>query len=214
MPYAPPSTGPAYGEPHAWSHGGPPNYGPPPGYGPPPNYGPAAAYGPTPAPPSPTRAGTAGFFRNAAVAWIVAGVLALTVVGLSLALGSQNTTASRATTPIGGSAPRTGMTPGGSNATGPFGGSPSFGGDLGVVGTVKSTAGNAFTVTDRTGTTVTVKEQSSTIYFSGRTNATSSIVTTGSRVLVRGTRTGTTVTATSVIVLPMGGFGPGPSASG
>ena len=102
---------------------------------------------------------------------------------------------------------------GGSNAGGPFGGSPSSGGALGVVGTVQSTAGHSFTVTDRTGETVTVDEQSSTTYHSARTSATSSVVTTGSRVLVRGTRTGNTVTATSVIVLPTGGFGPGPSAS-
>jgi phosphoribosylamine-glycine ligase len=83
-----------------------------------------------------------------------------------------------------------------------------------VVGTVKSTGGDSFTATDRTGETVTVDEQSSTTYYNARTSATSSIVTTGSRVLVRGTRNGNTVTATSVIVLPTGGFGPGSSASG
>ncbi len=83
-----------------------------------------------------------------------------------------------------------------------------------MAGTVSNVSSTNFTVTDRSGQAVTVDEQSSTTYFNGRTSASSSIVTSGARVLVRGTRQGNTVTATSVIVLPSGGFGPGSSSAG
>jgi hypothetical protein len=62
-------------------------------------------------------------------------------------------------------------------------------------------------VADRTGTTVTVNEQSSTTYYSGMTSATASIVVNGARVVVQGARNGNVVTAMRVIVLPSGGFG-------
>jgi hypothetical protein len=141
------------------------------------------------------------------VAWIVAGVLALTVVGLSVALAWGNSSTARVSAPFGG---RNAANPGRSfSGPGFFGGGA---GSLGVVGTVASVATGSFAVTDRSGQTVTVDEQSSTTYYSGRTSATSSAVVTGARVAVRGTRNGNTVTATNVIVLPAGGFGLGPAS--
>ena len=140
------------------------------------------------------------------MAWIVAGVLALTVAGLSVALASQSPTAARILTPSGRSVPNPGRSFGG---PGFFGGGA---GSLGVVGTVASVANGHFTVTDRAGATVTVDEQSSTTYYRGATSASSSAVVTGARVAVQGSRSGNTVTATRVIVLPAGGFGPGASS--
>ena len=93
---------------------------------------------------------------------------------------------------------------------GGFGGA----GSSGVVGTVAKLGTGSFAVTDRTGTTVTVDEQSSTTYRSGRVAATASAVTVGARVAVQGTRSGNTVTASTVTVLPAGGFGPGSGFGG
>ena len=73
-----------------------PASGPFPGYGPPPGQGPPLGYGWTPWPEpgrfssssGPPHRGFSGVLRSVAVAWIVAGVLLLTVVGLSVALAS------------------------------------------------------------------------------------------------------------------------------
>jgi hypothetical protein len=71
---------------------------------------------------------------------------------------------------------------------------------LAVVGAVASVGSGSFTVNARSGQTVTVDEQSSTTYYTGTTSASSSAVVTGARVIVQGTRTGNTVTATRVEV--------------
>jgi hypothetical protein len=95
---------------------------------------------------------------------------------------------------------------------------PSFGQrlpSLGVVGTVANVGTDTFTVNAVSGQTVTVDEQSSTSYYNGATTASSSIVITGARVFVLGTRSGTTVTARRVVVLGSGvtsGLGGQPSA--
>jgi hypothetical protein len=97
---------------------------------------------------------------------------------------------------------------------GVFGGGPAGAAGNGVFGTVASVGSDSFTVTDRAGATVTVQEQASTAYYSGQTKSTSSVVATGVRVLVRGTRSGDTVTASTVFVLPAGGFGFGGPGGG
>jgi hypothetical protein len=127
-------------------------------------------------------------------AWTVAVLLALAVIGLSVALGSSASTPAA----VRGFAPSSGT---------------SFGGGLnpGVFGTVASVGNGSFTVTNSSGRTVTVDEQSSTTYYNGGTSASSGAVTTGGRVAVQGNQSGNTVTATRVTVLPAGGFGPGPS---
>jgi hypothetical protein len=164
--------------------------------------------------------------RSATTAWIVAGVLALAVVGLSIALATTNANTAPVAGPLRGSAGRFGGGSGASGrapgSSGAFGGSGFsggsgtsggfFGGGGGVFGTVASVASGSFTVTDFSGQTITVDEQSSTVYDSGPTSATSSAVVTGARVAVQGTRSGNTVTATRVIVLPTGGFGSAPAS--
>jgi hypothetical protein len=153
--------------------------------------------------------------RSAATAWFVAGALALTVIGLSFALASANPAPAGASSVPGTASGRAGAStpasvPGGGGGRG-LGGFARQAAAVGVVATVGS---GSFTVTDRTGQTVTVDEQSSTTYYSGRNSATSSAVVVGARAAVEGTRTGNTVEATTVIVLPDGGFGFGGSALG
>lgn len=199
-----PAAGPY---PPGYGPGTAPPPGPPPGA--PPGYG--WTWGPAgPASPPPAKASRlGGWFRRAVrsvlVAWLVAAALAATVIGLSVALASSSpSVATRApfapsATPFG-----RGGFPGGGN--GLFGSA--------VVGTVASVSSTSFTVSARSGTTVTVDEQSSTTYYNGTTQATSSVVTKGATVAVQGTRSNDTVTATRVTVLPAGGFfgGSGPSA--
>jgi len=178
-----------------------------PGYGPPPGY---AYPGWPPAAPEDGSGGRLGRLgRNAGLGWGVAGLLALAVIALAVALATQSSAPARASGPLGGGP--TASVPGGAGA-GRFGGG--FGGASGVVGTVSSVSAKSFVVQDRTGTSVTVNEQSSTTYLSGRSSATSSVVVSGARVAVQGTRNGNTVSATRVIVLPAGGFGGFGSAAG
>jgi len=208
-PYPPPGSGPeGQGPPGGLAP--PPGYAPPPGPGTPPGYGWAGWPEPGPSasssvPSGSGRRGVSGILRNVTAAWIVAGVLALTVAGLSAALASGSSGPARVSRPFGGFAPGSGRS---------FGGSPAFSGgnfsSLGVFGTVASVGTGSFTVTDRSDQTVTVDEQSSTTYYSGATSTSSSAVVTGARVVVQGTRSGDTVTATRITVLPARSFGAGP----
>jgi hypothetical protein len=87
---------------------------------------------------------------------------------------------------------------GGSNArSGPAAG--------GSIGTVSALSTSSFTITTSTGQKVTVKKASSTMYQKGTNSASASAVTTGKTVLVLGTTSGTTITATQVIVQPAAG---------
>jgi hypothetical protein len=170
--------------------------GPPPWQGPPPGYwGGGWA---TPGSPAQPRF---GFLRSALLAWLVAAVLALTVVGLAVALALTNRPDSvRVVTPFPGS-------------TTPVLPSPGFfgvgGGAVALVGTVASLGSNTFTVTAVTGQTITVDEQPSTRYLEGASTASSSAVVPGARVAVEGTRSGNAVEASRVIVFGAGlpGFG-------
>jgi hypothetical protein len=156
------------------------------------------------------RSRTHRLFASAITAWIVAAVLALAVVGLSVALAVGNSSPTGSSAPIVRPAPvapgtvPTPVAPGSPGNRSPFGGKL---GTLGVVGTVTGVGSGTFTVAGVSGQTVTVDEQSSTTYDEGATSATAAAVVVGSRVLVLGSRTGTTVTATRVIVLPAGGSG-------
>ena len=62
-------------------------------------------------------------------------------------------------------------------------------------------------MTTSAGQKVTVDEASSTTYQKGTSPAAASAITAGERVLVLGTTSGTTITATQVIVQPAGGGG-------
>jgi hypothetical protein len=208
-----------------WTWGAGQAYGgPPPGpwavapgpWGPHPGQwgGPAGPWGPPPGqwsgatPSDGSGAGESkGFWRRASTAWIVAGVLALAVIGLSAALATTNSRVVRVVVPGRGGAAVPGVGPFGRGAAGSGGAlGPAFAGN-GVAGTVSNVAQGSFTVTPASGAAVTVNEQSSTQYYSGRTAASASAVVNGARVAVRGTRNGNVVTASTVIVLPVGGFG-------
>jgi hypothetical protein len=88
-----------------------------------------------------------------------------------------------------------------------------FGGALGTFGSVKSVdaAKNTFTLSSRSGTTVTVDVSATTKYTDLSGGAASfSSVTVGTRVAVTGTTTaGGTVDASGVAIIPAGGFGGG-----
>jgi len=211
-----PEASPARGEERAEGQVPPGVFAPPPGAHvppeqlPPPGYGWAGwpepgAFAPGWVPAEKKRGGVTGVLRNATAAWMVAGVLALTVGGLSLSLASRSSAPVGISPPVGGVAPSAGR-PFGDDGAGFSRGAL---GTLGVVGTVSGVGPGRFTVTDRSGQAVTVDEQSSTTYVDGVTRAGSSAVVTGARVAVQGTRTGNTVTATRVTVLPAGGFGAG-----
>ena len=209
-PSGPEASGGAPPAPTPGSWESPPGYAtaPGPGYGPPPGYGYPGWPPPVPGDAPGGRLRRLG--RNAGLGWGVAGVLALAVIALAVALGTQGSSPARATAPLGGGPAAS--VPGG-GGPGRFGGGP-LGGGSAVVGTVSSVSSKSFVVQDRSGSSVTVGEQPSTTYLSGRSSATASVVVSGARVVVQGTRNGDTVSATRVLVLPAGGFGGFGSATG
>jgi hypothetical protein len=71
---------------------------------------------------------------------------------------------------------------------------------------------SAFTLLTSAGQKVSVNEASSTTYRNGTSKASAAAVTTGEAVLVLGTTSGTTITATQVLVQPPGGIGSAASA--
>jgi len=151
-------------------------------------------------PPHQGRLGNAA--RSVVLAWTIAGLLALAVVGLAVALGMSGggPASARVVVPLPGSP----VTPS------PGGGLVEPGNAGLVIGTVTTVGSGSFTVTSVAGGTVTVYEQSSTVYDLGGTSASSSAVVQGARVLVQGARSGSTVTAERVIVLRAGMSGGGP----
>ena len=68
-------------------------------------------------------------------------------------------------------------------------------------------------MTTSAGQNVTVDEASSTTYQKGTSSTSASAITTGEPVLVLGTVSGTTITATQVIVQPTGGGGSAASSA-
>jgi hypothetical protein len=164
----------------------------------------------TPLPPQATRGRQFPRLLSSRMAgWVVAALLACAVVGLSIVVATTPS-ATTARSPAN-RVPAGGLVPGG----GPFAGR--FGAGLGgASGTVDSVAASSFTMTTRAGQKMTADELSSTTYRNGASSASASAVTSGARVLVFGSTSGSTIKATQVIVLPTGagGFGfPGFSAS-
>jgi hypothetical protein len=126
---------------------------------------------------------------------VILGVAAIAVAGgsygiVSAVSGSNPAAASSQAAARPGSG-------GGSNArSGPAAG--------GAAGTVGSLSTSGFTLTTSAGQKVTVKEESSTAYQKLTSPASASAVTAGESVLVLGTTSSTTITATQVIVEPAG----------
>jgi hypothetical protein len=143
---------------------------------------------------------------------IIVGAAAIAVAGGSYGIVSATSSSSPAaasTSPAAassGSAGGLGSGGGGSNARS----GPAAGGASGTVGSV-STSG--FTMSTSAGQKVTVAEASSTTYQKGTSPASASAITTGEPVLVLGTTSGTTITATQVTVQPAGGGSAASSAA-
>jgi preprotein translocase subunit YajC len=96
---------------------------------------------------------------------------------------------------------------GGSNArSGPAAGGSS--------GTVDSVSQSSFTISTPAGQKVTVKKVSSTKYEQGSSSSSSSAIKTGVTVLALGRTSGTTITASKIVVQPTAGGGTTPSAAG
>jgi hypothetical protein len=133
---------------------------------------------------------------------IIVGAAAIAVAGgsygiVSATSSSGSAAASTHLVPGSGSAGGLGSGGGGSNArSGPAAG--------GASGTVGSLSTSSFTMTTSAGQKVTVTEASSTTYQNGTSPASASAITAGEPVLVLGTTSGTTITATQVIVQPAG----------
>jgi hypothetical protein len=83
----------------------------------------------------------------------------------------------------------------------------------GTVGTVGSVSKSSFTVSTAARQKVTVHEASSTQYKKGTNSTSASAITRGKSVLVLGTTSGTTITATQVTVQPTGGGGSATSSA-
>ena len=124
---------------------------------------------------------------------IVVGAAAIAVAGGSY--GIVSATSSSPAAASNGSAGGLGSGGGGPNARS----GPAAGGASGTVGSVST---SSFTMSTSAGQKVTVKEASSTTYQNGTSSASASAITAGEPVLVLGTTSGTTITATQVIVQP------------
>jgi hypothetical protein len=123
---------------------------------------------------------------------LLAATAILAACGTAAASSSTTTSSSSTTTQPSGSGG------GGSNARS----GPASGGASGTVGSVST---SSFTMSTSAGVKVTVNEASSTTYQNGTNSTSASAITTGEPVLVLGTTSGVTITATQVIVLPAGG---------
>jgi hypothetical protein len=118
------------------------------------------------------------------------------IVSATAGTGSAAASAATPPTPAAGQPGRGG----GSNARS----GPAAGGSSGTVDTV---ARSSFTISTPAGQKVTVKKVSSTTYKKGTSVSSSSALTKGESVLVLGITSGTTITASQVIVQPTGGGG-------
>jgi hypothetical protein len=128
---------------------------------------------------------------------IVVAAAVIAVAGGSYGIVSATSSSSPAAASSG---PAGGLGPGGGGSNARSG--PASGGASGTVGSI-STSG--FTMTTSAGQKVTVRDASSTTYQKGTSPTSASAIATGEPVLVLGTTSGTTITASQVIVQPAGG---------
>jgi hypothetical protein len=135
------------------------------------------------------------------------GSIAVGAVAIAVAIGAytiEHTSSSSSPS----SAPSSGPGPGGGGSNARSG--PAAGGSS---GTVDSVSTSSFTMSTAAGQKVTVNEASATTYQQGTSSTSASAMTTGEPVLVLGTTSGTTITATQVIVRPTGGVGSATSSA-
>jgi hypothetical protein len=141
--------------------------------------------------------------------WIMAAALMSAVIGLSAACGTSSATVKSPTVAAAGSGSAGGFGSGGGGSNARSG--PASGG---ASGTVVGVSSSSFTMSTSAGQKVTVSEASSTTYQNGTGSTSASAITTGQDVLVLGMTSGTTITATQVIVQPTGGGAAASSAAG
>jgi membrane-bound inhibitor of C-type lysozyme len=139
---------------------------------------------------------------SAAGAMVIAVAISACTTGQPGSSSSPSSTSSASGTAPSG----LGSGSGGSNARS----GPAEGGASGTVGSVSTPT---FTVSTATGQTVTVNEASTTTYQDGTSSISANAITTGAEVLVLGTTSGTTITATQVVVQPAGSGGSAASSA-
>jgi len=150
---------------------------------------------------------------------IVVGAAAIAVAGGSYgivsATSSSASTAASTTPAASSSSPAAGSTTPAASSGSAGGASNARSGPAagGSSGTVSGLSASGFTITTSAGQKVTVKEASSTTYQNGTSQASASAITIGEPVLVLGTTSSTTITATQVIVQPAGSEGPAASSA-
>ncbi len=137
---------------------------------------------------------------------IAVGAAAIAVAGGSYGIvsatssgGSTASSSSSVPSSSSSAAPSTGSAGGSGGEASNARSGPAAGG---AVGTVASVSTSSFTLTTSAGQKVTIDEASSTTYEKGTSPASASAVTKGGPALVLGTTSGTTITATQVIVQP------------
>jgi hypothetical protein len=133
---------------------------------------------------------------------IIVGVAAIAVAGGSYGIVSATSSSSPAAASSSSSTPSSRF----AHAPGSGGGSGARSGPAagGAAGTVASLSAFGFTMTTSAGQKVTIKEASSTTYQKQTGPASASAITKGEPVLVLGTTTNTTITATQITVEPAG----------
>ena len=132
---------------------------------------------------------------------IAAGAAAIAIGGGTYGIVSATASAGSGTTTAASPAAAPGQpVPGGGGSNARSG--PATGG---ATGTVAGVSASSFTISTSAGQKVTVDKASSTTYRKGTKSTSASALRKGQRVLVLGTTSGTTITATQVIVQPAGG---------
>jgi hypothetical protein len=135
------------------------------------------------------------------------GSIAAAAVAVTVGIGTYTIEHSSSGSSTSGAASSgLGSAGGGSNArSGPASG--------GASGTVDGVSAAGFTMSTSAGQKVTVDEASTTTYQNGTSSTSASAITAGESVLVLGTTSGTTITATQVVVQPTGGGGSAASSA-
>jgi hypothetical protein len=173
---------------------------------PPPEYSPGPA--PEPSAKQVRRPGLRRWISSRRSQWIMAAALLSAVIGLSAGYVAHSWTTTSPSTTASGSARSGGLGSGGAGSNARSG--PAAGGAAGTVGSVST---SSFTMSTATGQKVAVGETSSTTYQNGTSSTSASAVTAGENVLVLGTASATTITATQVIVQPPGSGGSAASSA-
>jgi hypothetical protein len=136
-------------------------------------------------------------------------VIVLATGGYAIADSGSSTSRAHAATATSHSATSGQRVSGGRGSNARSG--PAAGGSSGIVDSVST---SSFAISTSAGQKVTVNQAPSTTYQKGKSAASASAITKGESVLVLGTTSGTTITASHVIVQPTNDGGSAASAAG